>query len=65
MIKEFNFCGIYLSPFSLCLIITLCLYLPMRWLWERLRIQRYAWNRPVFEIGIFIILLRLVAIVLW
>lgn len=65
MIKEVNFCGIYLSPFFLSLFITLCIYFPLRLLWDRIRLQRYAWNRPVFEIGIFIILLRLVAIVLW
>jgi len=65
MIKEVNACGVYLSPFFLALVVTLCIYVPARWLWDRIHLQRYAWNRPVFEIAVFIILLRIVAVVLW
>lgn len=64
MYKEIDFCGIYLPPLFLQLLITGLLYLPLHRYWDRIVIQRWVWNRPVFEFGLFIILLALVTFIL-
>jgi hypothetical protein len=62
MYKECNFCGIYLSPFFVRLLLTALLYLPLHWLGDRLQLQRWVWNRPVFETALFTILLAIVVL---
>lgn len=64
MFKEIDFCGIYLPPFFLCLLIAGLVYLPLHWCWDRIVIQRWVWNRPVFELAVFIVLLGLVTFIL-
>lgn len=64
LFKEINFCGIYLAPFFVCLLVTGLLYAPLHWLWDRVSIQQWVWNRPVFEMALFIILLALVTFLL-
>lgn len=64
MYKEMDFCGIYLPPFFLGLLITGVLYLPLHRYLDRIKIQRWFWNRPVFEAALFIILLALVNFIL-
>ena len=64
MYQEIDFCGIYLPPFFLGLLITGLIYLPLHRWWDRLNIQRWVWNRPVFELALFIILLALVNFIL-
>lgn len=62
--KEINFCGIFLPPFLLYLLVAGIVYLPLHRYWDRVKIQRWIWNRPVFEAALFIILLGAVAFVL-
>jgi hypothetical protein len=62
--KEINCCGIFLPPFLLYLVVTGIIYLPLHRLWDRIHIQRWAWNRPVFEAALFVILLTAVAFIL-
>ena len=62
--KEINFCGIFLAPFLLYLLVAGAIYLPLHRLWDRIKIQRWVWNRPVFEAALFIILLGAVAYIL-
>ena len=57
MFKEFNFCGIFLAPFFVRLLLAAVLYLPIHWLGDRLQLQRWVWNRPVFEAALFTVLL--------
>lgn len=64
MYKELDFCGIFLPPFFLGLLITGILYVPLHRLWDRINLQRWAWNRPVFELALFVILLALVNFIL-
>lgn len=58
--KEFNFCGIFLSPFFVRLAFAGVLYLPLHWVGDRIQLQRWVWNRPVFETALFAILLTIV-----
>jgi len=62
MYKEINFCGIFLSPFFLRLLIAGLLFLPVHWLGDRMALQRFVWNRPVFEAALFVILLTFVTL---
>jgi len=64
MYKELDFCGIFLPPFFLGLVIAMILYAPLHWLWDRINLQRWVWNRPVFELALFVILLALVNFIL-
>lgn len=64
MYKEIDFCGIFLPPFFLGLLITGLLYAPLHRLWDRIHLQRWVWNRPVFELALFVILLALVNFIL-
>ena len=64
MYKELDFCGIFLPPFFLGLLITGVLYVPLHRLWDRINLQRWVWNRPVFELALFVILLALVNFIL-
>jgi hypothetical protein len=64
MYKEIDFCGIYLPPFFPGLLIAGLIYLPLHRWWDRIHIQRWFWNRPVFEVALFIILLALVNFIL-
>ena len=60
MYKEVNFCGIFLAPFFIRLLITAVLFVPLHRWGDRLEIQRFVWNRPVFEAAVFVIVLSLV-----
>lgn len=64
MYKEINFCGIFLPPFFLSLLVAGIIYLPLHWLWDRINLQRRVWNRPVFELALFVILLSVVTFIL-
>jgi hypothetical protein len=64
MFKEIDFCGIYLPPFFICLLLTGILYLLVHRYCDRIAIQRQVWNRPVFELALFVILLAVVTFIL-
>lgn len=64
MLKEVNFCGIYLSPFFLYIAITGVLFVPVHWYGNRIELQKFVWNRPVFEVALFVIVLSVVAFIL-
>jgi hypothetical protein len=64
MMKEIDFCGIYLPPFFLALMIAGILYLALHRVLDRVAIQRRVWNRSVFEAALFIILLAAVNFIL-
>jgi hypothetical protein len=62
--QEIDFCGIYLPPFFLYLLIAGLIYFPLHWYWDRIVIQRWVWNRPVFELAVFTILLAVITFIL-
>jgi hypothetical protein len=62
--KEIDFCGIYLPPFFACLLVAGVLFIFLHRWWDRIVIQRWVWNRPVFELAMFIILLAVVIFIL-
>ena len=64
MMKEIDFCGIYLPPFFLGLLIAGALYLCLHRCLDHVVIQRWVWNRSVFEAALFVILLAIVNFIL-
>lgn len=64
MYKEINFCGIYFAPFFACLLLAGLIHFALHRWGDRIRIQRWVWNRPVFELALFIIVLALVTFIL-
>lgn len=64
MMKEIDFCGIYLPPFFLGLLIAGILYLFLHRFLDSVAIQRWVWNRSVFEAALFVILLAAVIFIL-
>ena len=62
--KEIDFCGIYLPPFFPRLLVAGVVFILLHRWWDRIVIQRWVWNRPVFELAMFIILLAVVTFIL-
>ena len=63
MLKEIDICGIYVAPFALFIVFALIAYLPCRWFFNMIRIQRWVWHRALFDFCIFVILLALIAFI--
>jgi len=64
MYKEIDFCGLYLPPFFPGLLIAGIFCFVLHRYWDRIVIQRRIWNRPVFEMAFFIIVLAAVTFIL-
>lgn len=62
--REINFCGVYLAPFFIMVLIAGLCHVPLHWCLDRLKAERWVWNRPIAEAALFVILLRLVSILL-
>jgi len=62
MLKEINIFGVYFSPFVGELLIALLIFIPVRFAFDRYRIQRYVWHRPLFDISTFVIILSLIGL---
>lgn len=57
MIKEITIAGVYVAPFAAYLAVSGLIYLPLRWIFNRIRIERFVWHRTLFDLAVFIILL--------
>lgn len=64
MTKEISIAGVYLAPFAAYLAIAGLAYLPLRWIFNRVRIQRFVWHRAIFDLAVYVILLSLTAAIL-
>jgi hypothetical protein len=62
MLKEINLDGVFVAPFVGFLFLALLIFIPIRILFDRYRIQRWVWHRQLFDISIFIIILSLIGL---
>ncbi|HEY3763338.1 MAG TPA: DUF1656 domain-containing protein [Verrucomicrobiae bacterium] len=62
--KEIDFCGIYFPPFFLSLLLAGALYFLLHRALDRIAVQKWVWNRSVFEAALFVILLALITFIL-
>ena len=59
MWRETNIAGVFFSPLLTYMLAALMIYLPVRFLLVRLRLQRWAWNPLLAEAGIYACILGL------
>ena len=57
MWRETNVFGIFLSPLLGYMLAALLLYLPLRWVLVRLRFDRWVWNAPLADAGLYLCVL--------
>ena len=60
MMTEFDFAGVYFSPFFVTLLLALPVYLLCRGILAQLGLMARLWYPPLFEVGLFIIILSAV-----
>jgi hypothetical protein len=56
MIGEIDLGGVFLSPLLLCLVAAFGVRLGVSWLLTRAALYSNVWNRPLFDLSLFIIL---------
>ena len=63
MIKEINLFDIYIAPFAGYMAIALAIFLPIRYYFDRIQLQRYVWHRALFDMAVYVIILSLVGLI--
>ena len=53
-LREVDVLGVFVSPALPCLLAALLVCAGMRRLFDRLGIDRYIWNRALFDLGVLI-----------
>ena len=64
MWRETNVAGVLMAPIVPYALLALAIYLALRPLLVRLRIQRWTWNTPLAETGLYICILSLLVTLL-
>ncbi len=60
MMTEFDLGGVYVSPFFVTLLLALPVYLLCRGILVQFGVMARLWYPPLFEVGLFIIILSAV-----
>ena len=63
MIKEINLYGIYIAPFAGYMVISMIIFLPIRYCFDRIQIQKWVWHRALFDMAVYVIILSLVGLI--
>jgi len=63
MIKEINLFDIFIAPFAGYMAIAMVLFLPLRYYFDRIQIQRFVWHRALFDMAVYVIILSLVGLI--
>ena len=61
MLKEIDIAGIYVAPFFAYLIAAGLAYLPVRFVFDLIKIERFVWHRALFDLAVVLIILGLLA----
>ena len=64
MIKEVALFDIYVAPLAADLVLAAILFLPIRYVFDRLQIQRHVWHRALFDLAVYVIILSLLGLVI-
>ncbi|PZQ61890.1 MAG: DUF1656 domain-containing protein [Sphingomonas taxi] len=57
MIGEINVAGVFVSPLLPCMLVAFVVHLALSRLLARLDAYRFVWNRPLFDLSLYLILL--------
>jgi hypothetical protein len=52
--KELNFFGVYLPPLFGDLVLAAVLFIPLKWLLDRIGTNQVVWHRPLFDLSLFV-----------
>ena len=63
MLQEIDLTGIYVAPFALYIVMAGIIFVPFRFYFDRIEIQRWFWHRALFDTAAFVIILSLVGLV--
>jgi protein AaeX len=63
MLQEIDLTGIYVAPFALYMVMAGIIFVPLRFYFDRIEIQRWFWHRALFDAAAFVIILSLVGLV--
>lgn len=64
MWRETNVAGVLMAPIVPYALLALAIYIALRPLLVRLRIQRWTWNTPLAEAGLYVCILSLLVVFL-
>ena len=62
MIKEIDVFGIYLAPFAGYLAVALLVFIPIRFWFDRIEIQKWFWHRWLFEVAVFTVIVSIIGL---
>jgi protein AaeX len=58
-LREIDLLGVFVSPALICLTVTLVLSLILRRLLDKTDINRFVWNRALFDLSLLIVMTAL------
>jgi hypothetical protein len=61
---ELNIFGVYVSPFSLVLVVGAAIFLPIRAYLDRIEFGKYVWHRSLADACLYVIILGLLVLIL-
>ena len=64
MWRETNVAGVLMAPIVPYALLALAIYIALRPLLVQLRIQRWTWNTPLAEAGLYVCILSLLVVFL-
>lgn len=64
MWRESDIAGVFVSPLVVYMAAALVLWLPARWAFERLRLDRWTYNPPLAEAALYACILGLLVVLL-
>ena len=59
MMKEPDIAGVYVSPILVYIAVAALAYLPLRLLFNHLKLERFVWHRDLFDLAVYVVLLGL------
>ena len=63
-LRELDFFGVFVTPAAPLLLANVVLFMLARWVGGRIDLNRYVWNRPLFEVTLFVAIFALTVLTL-
>lgn len=64
MWRETCIAGVLISPLVVYMLVAIAVWLPVRWAFERLRLDRWTYNPPLAEAALYVCILGLLVVLL-
>ena len=53
-LKDIDVVGLFVAPAFPCLLAAMVVSAPLRWLFDRLHLGRFVWNRALFDLCVLV-----------